>query len=75
MTIAVKNGQLEIGLTSVMSCQLICLALIIPIAAMARMYKRDQNEIQILQTQHSRDTVVLPVLICAVLSLLVFWWR
>ena len=37
MIIAVKNSQLEIGLTSVMSCQLICLIVIIPIAAMARM--------------------------------------
>ncbi len=37
MIIAIKNSQLEIGLTSVMSCQLICLIVIIPIAAMARM--------------------------------------
>ena len=37
MAISVKNKTVEIGLTSVMSCQLICLALIIPIAAMARM--------------------------------------
>ena len=32
-------------------------------------------EIQIMQTVHSRNVVVLPVLICTVLSLLVFWWR
>ena len=41
MSIAVKNSQMEIGMTSVMSCQLICLIVIIPIAAMARMHSRD----------------------------------
>ena len=45
MSIAVKNKQLELGMTSVMSCQLICLIVIIPIAAMARMQARDQYEI------------------------------
>ena len=37
MAIAVKNKQYEIGMTSVMSCQLICLVVVIPCAALARM--------------------------------------
>jgi len=45
MAIAVKNDQVELGMTSVMSCQIICLILIIPIAALARMHARDQSEI------------------------------
>ena len=40
MAIAVKNCQCELGMTSVMSCQLICLIVIIPIAAIARMNSR-----------------------------------
>jgi len=37
-------------MTSVMSCQLICLIVIIPVAALARMQAREQNEIQVMQT-------------------------
>lgn len=50
MAIAVKNKQMELGMTSVMSCQLICLIVIIPVAALARMQAREQNEIQVMQT-------------------------
>lgn len=72
MAIAVKNKCCELGMTSVMSCQLICLIVIIPIAAMARMQERDEYEIQVMQTYHSRDMVVLPPLICSVLSFVIF---
>lgn len=72
MAIAVKNKQCELGMTSVMSCQIICLIVIIPIAAMARMHQRGENEIQVMQTQHSRDMVILPPLICSVLSFVIF---
>lgn len=46
--IAMKNGELELGMTSVMSCQMICLSLCIPIAALARMEKRGEWEIQVM---------------------------
>ena len=72
MAIAVKNKTVEMGMTSVMSCQLICLIVIIPIAAMARMNEREEYEIQVMQTYHSRDMVVLPPLICSVLSFVIF---
>ena len=48
MAIAVKNKQCELGMTSVMSCQLICLIVIIPIAAIARMNSRSEYEIQVM---------------------------
>ena len=41
MTISVKNKQVEMGMTSVMSCQLICLIVIIPLAAICRMSSRE----------------------------------
>ena len=50
MAIAVKNGQVELGITSVMSCQIICNLLIIPLAAIARMHTKGQSEIQVMQT-------------------------
>ena len=72
MAVAVKNGQAELGITSVMSCQIICLILIVPIAAMTRMEIRGENEIQVMQSDHTRDMVILPALICTVLSFLIF---
>lgn len=75
MAIAVKNGQVELGITSVMSCQIICLILIIPLAAIARMQSRDEYEIQVMQTHHSRDIAILPALICTVVSFAVFMAR
>ena len=75
MAIAVKNKQVEMGMTSVMSCQLICLVVIIPIAAMGRMHEREQYEIQVMQMHHSNNMVVLPPLICSVLSLGIFLYR
>ena len=45
MAIAVKNDQVELGMTSVMSCKIICLILIVPIAAMVRMIAREESEI------------------------------
>ena len=48
MMIAVKNKQVEIGMTSVMCTQLLCLLVVIPIAAMSRMDIREEHEIQVL---------------------------
>ena len=69
--IAMKNGELELGMTSVMSCQMICLSLCIPIAALARMEKRGEWEIQVMQSHHGRDLVVLPPLVCSVFAFLI----
>lgn len=41
MAISMKNQNLELGLTSVLACQVICLILIIPIACLMRMYTRE----------------------------------
>jgi len=41
MAIAIKNNQLELGMTSVMCSQIICLLVIVPLAALGRMYGRE----------------------------------
>ena len=69
--IAMKNGLLELGMTSVMTSIIFCFTLCIPIAAIARMETRDEWEIHVLQTHHSRNVVVLPCLIVCVLSFLI----
>ena len=72
--IAMKNGLLELGMTSVMTSQIFGLTLCIPIAAIARMEGRDEWEIQVLQTHNNRNLVVLPCLICCVLSFLILFF-
>ena len=44
-SIAMKNKQLELGFSSVLSCQLMCLIVVVPAAAFARMSTRKQSEI------------------------------
>lgn len=75
MAIAMKNNNLEVGLTAVLACQVICLILIIPIACLMRMYTREQPEIQVMQTHHNRDIVVLPPLISSILCMIIYWYR
>lgn len=43
MAIAVKNSKVELGMASVICCQLICLIVVIPVAAMARMHSREED--------------------------------
>ena len=43
MAIAVKNSKVELAMASVICCQLICLIVVIPVAAMARMHQREED--------------------------------
>ena len=40
-----------------------------------RMYTREQPEIQVMQTHHNRDIVVLPPLISSILCMIIYWYR
>ena len=71
-TIAMKNNQLELGMSSVLSCQFICIIVIVPIAVLGRMKTRDQTEIQVMQVTHSRDIIVLPPLLIAIASFIIY---
>ena len=75
MIIAVQKGQLEMGLTAVLACQVICILVVVPLACLMRMLMRGQTEIQILQSQHSRNQVVLPPLLCSLLCFAIFYHR
>jgi len=48
MAIAVKNNQVELGMSSILSCQVFCLLVIVPLACFMRMLMRSQPEIQVL---------------------------
>jgi Ca2+/Na+ antiporter len=41
LAIATAKGQEEIGLTAVISAQVLCLTIVLPIACLARMHERD----------------------------------
>jgi len=41
MAIAMKNQDLELGMTAILACQVICLLLVVPLACLMRMYVRD----------------------------------
>lgn len=75
MIIAVQKGQLEMGLTAVLACQVICILVVVPLACLMRMLMRGQTEIQILQSQHTRNQVVLPPLLCSLLCFAIFYHR
>ena len=75
MGIAMKNQDMEVGLTALLACQVICLILIVPVACLMRMYSHNMYEIQIMQTEHNRNAVVLPPLVVAVCTLCIFWYR
>ena len=75
MIFAVKKNQLELGFTAVLGCQVICILVVVPLACMMRMLIRDQTEIQVLQSFHTRNQVVLPPIICSVLCSAIFYYR
>lgn len=41
MAIAMKNQDLELGMTAILACQVICLLLVVPLACLMRMYVHD----------------------------------
>lgn len=75
MSIALKKKRPELVMASILSCQVLCLILIVPMACLARMNSRSQNEIQILQPIHSNKLVVLPVLLLSFLTAVVLYWK
>lgn len=75
MAISMKNQNLELGLTSVLACQVICLILVIPIACLMRMYTREQFEIQVMQTHHSREIIIIPPLLSSLICMCIYWYR
>lgn len=48
MAISMKNQDLELGMTAILACQVICLLLVVPLACIMRMYVRDQPEIAVM---------------------------
>lgn len=75
MIIAVKDKKLELGFTAVLTCQVFCLLVVVPLACLMRMLMRSQTEIQILQSHHTRNQVVLPPIICSFLCTGIFYFQ
>lgn len=62
LAIAIGKGDEEMATIAVLSCQILCCTLVIPIACLSRMFQRSQFEIQVLQAHHTRAQLILPVM-------------
>lgn len=61
--VALSKGQEEIGLTAVFVCQVLCMTLVVPVACISRMVSHNSKEIQLLQEGHSRNALLVPVIL------------
>jgi Ca2+/Na+ antiporter len=72
LTITSRSGNLQLGLTSILSSIVLGFYVILPCAILCKMYRREAHEIQILQPIHSSHLIFLPAIIVTVFTLLVF---
>ena len=54
LAIAIGKGEEEMATIAVLSCQILCMTLVIPVACISRMLQREQHEIKLLQSHHNR---------------------
>jgi Ca2+/Na+ antiporter len=55
LAVATAKGLEELGLTAVLSSQVLCLTIVLPISCISRMIAHEQKEIQLLQLTHDRN--------------------
>jgi len=73
LIIASKKGELQMGLTSVLSGIVFTFFILMPLAILFKMVKKQTHEIELLQPLHSSHLMFVPALVAAVLVTLIFW--
>jgi len=73
LIIASKKGELQIGLTSILSGIVFTFLILIPLAMLFKMVKKQTHEIELLQPLHSSHMMFVPAIIASVLATVVFW--
>ena len=63
LAIAIGIGEEEMATIAVLSCQILCLTLVVPVACLSRMLMREEFEIQVMQAHHNRGQLIVPVMI------------
>ena len=72
LAVAINKGYEETGFIAVVSSVVLCLTLVIPAACISRMIKLEQYEILILQQQHTRYHLIVPVMLVTVIAMVCF---
>lgn len=73
LTIAAKKNEMQLGLTSIVSAVVLTFLIIMPLAMVFKMLKRQSSLIDILQINHTSHQLFLPVLFVSIIVGLVFW--
>lgn len=73
LVIANRKGELQMGLTSILSGIVLAFYILMPFAMIFKMLRRHSHEIQILQPIHSSHLFMLPALVVTVITLLIYW--
>lgn len=73
LMIAAKKGELQIGLTSVLSGIVLAFYVLIPLAMVCKMLRRHASEIQILLPIHTSHMLMMPALVVTLVTTCVFW--
>jgi Ca2+/Na+ antiporter len=63
LAISMGRGEEELATIAVLSCQIICLTLVVPVACMVRMLKLRTTRIQVLLPEHDRYQLLVPIFI------------
>ena len=72
LAIANTKGELQMGLTSVLSGIVLAFYIILPAAIIYKLNRRQSHEIQILQPVHSSHLMFFPALLLTLVTFLVF---
>ena len=72
LVIANRKGELQIGLTSILSGIVMAFYVLLPLAIIFKMCRRSAHEIQILQPTHSSHMLFLPALATTAVTLAIY---
>jgi Ca2+/Na+ antiporter len=73
LIIANKKNELQMGLTSILSGIVLAFFVLIPLAMIFKMMRRNTHQIQILQPIHSSHLLMMPALVATACTLLIYW--
>jgi Ca2+/Na+ antiporter len=74
LSVANKNAEGQMGITSILSAIVLQFLLIVPLAVIIKMYKRDTSSLAIFQPHHSIMAMFLPSIMVSVIVGLAFWY-
>ena len=73
LMVSAKKGELQMGLTSILSGLVFAFYGLIPLAMLGKMAKRGVHEIEILQPIHSSSVLMLPALLVTGFTMVIYY--